>query len=282
MPARPPQQLRLGIWHLPGFGRSRGWDFEAIAEVVRSHYDMVALLGVAQVKDKSPGYEGLLLALGEEWTGVITHTPRPRQDSRDSEHYAVIWRWAHVRPCGGWTELIYVPDHDGGPEGKGPDRFLREPAIGCFTTGLARGDIGLDFLLALYHAPAGRKAAKARTRELEALPHVFRAMADARSPERDLWMAGAFEAALDVPKALVERGAHAEGEGNVFDRRGKLQAGMRDHLLIFDRRGTQELQDVIAPINLHEDAKAARRALRRMGSHLPLLATFNSTGPDDD
>ena len=90
--------------------------------------------------------------LGPGWTGQVTDTPRPATASGDAEYYAIIWRSSTLRPCAGWSGLRYFVDNDGGPSGKGPDNFSREPAFGCYAYGPADKPAKGDFILAAYPA----------------------------------------------------------------------------------------------------------------------------------
>ena len=105
--------LRLGTWNIKKLGHGDRKDFPLVASIIESHFDVLAVVEIMQKTSAHPGYESLMAALGNSWSGLITPNPRPNTGAGHAEFYAVIYRHALVRPCSGWTELVYHVDNDG-------------------------------------------------------------------------------------------------------------------------------------------------------------------------
>ncbi len=144
--------LRLGAWNLKKLGHGSSKDYSTIAGIINDSFDILTVIEVMQKDHSHPGYDALLQALGSSWSGIITSTPRPNTAAGDAEFYAILYRPTAVAPCSSTTQLEYFPDNEGGPQGTGVDRFIREPAFACFATVSESGTRGWDFILAAYHA----------------------------------------------------------------------------------------------------------------------------------
>jgi len=146
------QVIRVGSWNIKKLGHGSSKDYDRVATIINSNFDLIAVVEVMQKQNGHPGYDSLMAKLGSEWNGLITNSPRPNTTAGHAEFYAILYRVSIIRPCAGWTRLVYHVDNDGGPNGTGNDIFSREPAYACFEAPLNDSSIGFDFLIAAYHA----------------------------------------------------------------------------------------------------------------------------------
>ena len=144
--------IRLGAWNIKKLGHENSKNFPIVARIINENFDIVAVVEVMQKQLSHPGYNTLLTELGSNWSGLVTDRPRPNTNVGHSEFYAIFYRTTLVRPCTGWTNLVYHDDNDGSGNDTGQDHFSREPAYGCFEAPQNNSNVGIDFLLAAYHA----------------------------------------------------------------------------------------------------------------------------------
>jgi hypothetical protein len=142
--------IRLGAWNIKKLGHGTSKDFPLVASVIESNFDILAVIEVMQKGGDHPGYDDLINALGTNWSGIVTSSPRPNTNSGSAEYYAIIYRHAVVVPCDGWSALTQHIDNDGGQSETGSDHFSREPAFGCFQAPANDTTPGVDFMLAAY------------------------------------------------------------------------------------------------------------------------------------
>lgn len=94
------ESLRLCSWNMEKLGHGSK-DYAALARVLEDYCDASVVIEVMQKGGDHPGYEALLNALGNSWTGLVTDAPRPRTTSGNSEFYAVVWRDGALTECEG-------------------------------------------------------------------------------------------------------------------------------------------------------------------------------------
>jgi hypothetical protein len=274
--------IRLGSWNIKKLGHGTSKDYNLVARVIESNFDIVVVVEVMQKQEGHPGYDALLSELGTGWVGLVTDSPRPNTTSGNAEFYAILYRIALVHPCSGWNDLIYYPDNDGSGTDTGPDLFSREPAYGCFEAPLNVNDIGVDFLIAGYHARwAGGNRDEIKA-EVDHIDDVFTAMAAARPGEGDIIIAGDYNLVPADLRAVVSVDVTTQGTGSTLNSSGGRTSNLYDHLLVHDRQKTSEMigdPEVIDVLNVAADNKAF---FDTVSDHLPVVVRLRASGPDDD
>jgi hypothetical protein len=277
------QPLRLGAWNIKKLGHNNGKDYALVASIIDRHFDVVALIEVMQKTHTHPGYDRLVSELGPGWRGMVTQTPRPDTGAGYAEYYAFLYRPSRVEPCETPPRLEYVPDNDGGPAGTGEDRFSREPAYTCFLVRNASGGIGVDFVIAGYHATWKKEHGIQDIRnEVAHLPVVFQTMMAAYPGEGDLFVIGDFNL---VPGALAQVQPfidQTEGSGSTLRPGGSRTTNLYDHLVVHDPAVSGELQGnarVLVPQAWQTDPD---RYFHTVSDHLPIRVLVETNGTDDD
>ena len=279
--AAGPGSIRLGEWNLRSLGRGPDKDVHRIAAVIDANFDILAITEILQINGGHPGYDALIDALGATWAGQITDTPRPNIAADGVEYYAVLYRRSLVRPCAGWERLRYTPDNDGSGRSGSTDRFVREPAFGCFAAGDAAAP-GLDFLLAVYRAPVADDDAAEVAAEVSHLDDVFTAMQLARPGEDDLIIAGDFHLeSVELPHSLHATD-RTRGGGSVLDLLGERTARLPDHILVHDPRATAEVLGDAEALDVRGVAPSHQAFYQTVSDHLPIMVRLRISGPDDD
>ena len=285
VPPSPPARaseatIRLGEWNLRSLGRGSEKDVSRIATAIDANFDLLVVTEVLQISAGHPGYDALRAALPPAWDGMITAAPRPNTPADGVEHYAILYRRERVRPCAGWETLRYAADNDGSGHGAAPDRFLREPAFGCFEAGDAAAP-GVDFLLAAYRAPWADGDAADVAAEVAQLGDVFTAMQLARPGEDDLIIAGDFNLESIELRQNVHAADRTQGQGSVLNLLGDRTARLPDHILVYDERATAELLGNAEAVDVRGVAPSAGEFYRTVSDHLPIMVRLR-VGSDDD
>lgn len=213
--------VRLGTWNIEKLGHESSKDYALVAEIIDETFDILTVIEVMQKGGTHPGYDALLAALGRNWNGLVTDTPRPNTGAGHAEYYAVIFREGAAQPCEDETELVYFDDNDGGPGGHGPDRFSREPAYTCLQVLAPSGEPTWDFILAAYHATWSDGDEDLISAEVDVLDDVLTAMSALRAHERDLLIAGDFNLVPDELDGLVQATDATTGSGSTLDTDGE-------------------------------------------------------------
>ncbi len=280
--AAPEPTIRLGAWNIKKLGHGTSKDFPRVAQVIDDHFDIVAVIEVMQKGGGHPGYDALVSELGTGWAGMVTDAPRPNTTAGHAEFYAIIYRTSLIEPCPGWTDLIYHQDDDGGVSGTGPNRFSREPAFGCFQAPADGPAVGVDFMLAAYHAHWGTGSLSPIQAEVSHLDDVFVSMAAAQPGERDLLIAGDYNLVPHHLQAVVSVPVETEGSGSTVNFRGEVTTNVYDHILIHDTDATQERIDTPRILNVIGVATSPLGFYRTMSDHLPVVLRLDASGTDDD
>jgi hypothetical protein len=280
--AAPSQILRLGAWNIKKLGHGSSKDFPLVAQVIESHFDIVAVVEVMQKQQAHPGFDNLLAALGTGWQGLVTGQPRPNTTSGNSEFYAVYFRPGLVSLCPGWSGLRYHVDHDGSASGSGSDTFDREPAFACFQTAAADGTVTFDFVLAAYHARWADGDIDDISDEVDELGDVFSAMGAAQPGERDLIIAGDFNLVPADLEDAVGREITTAGTGSTLNGQGDRTGNLYDHIVVDDPQTTAELIGSATVIDVRDVAADNETFFRTVSDHLPVVVHARRTGPDDD
>jgi len=277
------QGLRIGAWNIKKLGHGTQKDFPLVASLIEDHFDVLAVVEVMQKQHGHPGYDNLMDELGTEWTGVVTAEPRPNDPSNgNAEFYAVIWRSPSAELCPGWTGLRYFVDADGSTGSTGADRFSREPAFVCLQVRGENGDVATDFLLAPYHAVWDDGDEVEIADEVEELEDVFASMEAARPGEEDLLILGDFNlvpGSLAVTLSVADR---TEGTGSTLNLSGERTGNLYDHLLVHDEAASVELVSNAKVIDVSDSAANPQIFYKTVSDHLPIVAEWRITGPDDD
>lgn len=275
--------IRLGAWNIKKMGHGSSKDFPLVASIIESNFDVLAVVEIMQKSSAHPGYESLMAALGNGWSGLITTTPRPNTGAGHAEFYAVIYRNALVRPCSGWTELVYHADNDGSGESSDPDVFSREPAFGCFEVPLNMTTPGLDFMLAPYHALSQNSGVTAVKNEVRELSAVFNSMSAAQPGERDLWIMGDFNLTPNQLDDVFVSGDRTVTTGaTTLNSSGGLSSNLFDHLLVHDEGASSELIGDAEIIDVRGEAANEQTFFQTASDHLPIRVRVRTSGPDDD
>ena len=274
--------IRLGAWNIKKLGHGSSKDYAAVVKVIEDNFDILAVVEVMQKAGAHGGYDTLMSTLGDQWEGIVTTTPRPNTTSGNAEFYAVIYRRGLIRPCAQWGELRYHSDNDGSTSGVGGDIFSREPAFGCFEAPLNTNAVGIDFLLAAYHArwSDGDKAAIAA--EVSRLDDVFTSMSEARPGEKDLIIAGDFN--LDTPllQNALTYTIPTQGDGSTLNTKGEITNNQYDHLILHDSAATKELVGAVTVLDVRGMSASNDQFYKTVSDHLPVLGWLRANGPDDD
>jgi endonuclease/exonuclease/phosphatase family metal-dependent hydrolase len=281
-PTEAAEFIRLGSWNIKKLGHGSATDFPVVASVINDNYDIVAVVEVMQKQRSHPGYDSLLNALGSGWSDMVTDTPRPSTSDSNSEFYAILYRIPVIRPCSGWKSLMYHKENDGGPNGAGPDFFSREPAFGCFEAPTKNNQVGLDFLLAGYHARWEGGDTNATIAEVGHLKEIFQSMAQARSGEKDLIIAGDFNLVPNQLKTIFLAGDRTSGSGSTLNSSGGRTANLYDHLLVYDTDATAEMIGNAEVLDVRSKASSNASFYKTISDHLPIVVRMRSSGPDDD
>ena len=274
-------EIRLGSWNIKKLGHGSNKNFVLVAQIIESHYDIVAVVEVMQKGGGHAGYDSLVAQLGNGWAGVVTGDPRPDTSSGSAEFYAILFRPVRVRLCSGWTGLVYQADNSGGAGGTGADRFSREPAFACFATTRAHGSPGFDFILAGYHAVFAEGDIDDIKDEVRHLDKVFVSMGAAQPGERDLIVSGDFNLVPSDLRATIPQQGQTIGTGSTLNGGGGLTGNLYDHLVAFDLAATTEM---IAPdqvIDVRNLAANNKAFFDTVSDHLPLVARFRVDADDD-
>ncbi len=282
MVAAPDPTIRLGAWNIKKLGHGSSKDFPRVAHVIDDHFDIVAVIEVMQKGGGHPGYDALVSELGVAWAGMVTDAPRPNTTAGHAEFYAIIYRTSLIEPCPGWTGLVYHQDNDGGASGTGPNRFSREPAFGCFQAPAGGPAVGVDFVLAAYHAHWGSGTLGPIQAEVSHLDDVFASMAAAQPGEQDLLIAGDYNLVPNKLQAVVSVPVDTEGSGSTVNSSGAVTTNVYDHVLIHDPAATQERIESPRILNVIRVATSPQGFYRTMSDHLPVALSLDASGPDDD
>ena len=272
----PASILRLGAWNIKKLGHNNGKDYPLVAAIIEDRFDVIAVVEVMQRQGGHPGYDALLEALGANWEGMVTATPRPDTTSGSAEFYAVLYRANRAAPCAGWTALFYHEDNDGSGSGSGVDAFSREPAYGCFVAGT------FDFMLAPYHASWSEGDIDDISGEVAGLSAVFASMATARPGELDRIILGDFNLVPSDLEDAIGREIPTVGTGSTLNGSGERTQNLYDHLLVNDSDATSEQIGSAEVIDVRSEAANNKLFFDTVSDHLPIVARFNTAGPDDD
>jgi len=276
------QYIRLGAWNIKKLGHGRSKNYPLVSQIIDDNFDVVAIVEVMQKQRGHLGYDSLMLQLGSGWDGLVTNSPRPNTGSGSAEFYAIAYRKDTVRPCTGWTSLQYYPDNDGGPQGTGPDQFAREPAFACFEAGFDSGGVGVDFMLAAYHATWSDGNEDEIVDEVSNLDSVFTAMGQAKPGEKDLLIVGDFNLIPTILDGVVSAADRTEGSGSTLNSNGDRTTNLYDHVLVNDQAATSEMVGNAVVLNRIGLAASPKNFYQTVSDHLPVMVRINSSGPDDD
>lgn len=281
-PPAPSGQLRLCAWNIERLGHDNGKDYSLVRQIIEDHCDAAVLVEVMQKQGAAGGYRELTDRLGPGWVGLLTKTPRPNTNSGNSEFYAVVYRKGALETCEGFPGLVYAPDGDGGDDQSLPDRFIREPAFGCFRL---RGEKGeFDFLLGAYHAKAHRSPREQERTEAEVsgLAGAIASMQKLRPGENDVLIVGDFnltprELARVTTLTPIQRGA-----GSTLNDRGGRSAHLYDGVLVQSPAASPEVAPHADILDVRKYASSARVFAQSVSDHLPVQVLLTVRGPDDD
>lgn len=273
--------LRIGTWNIPRLGTQKSSDYAKIAAVIDHAFDLLVLVGIAQTQHGHPGYDKVVAALGSTWDGFITDRPRPNR-SRSAEHYAMLWRKGVVRPCADWNGLVYHPDNDGSASATGDDLFEREPAFGCFEARSSEDIVGMDWLIGAYRAPTLKVGRTEVQSEVARLQEVFDLIAQAREGERDLLLAGTFSLSdEEFPEGLAFSPLVTTRPVDLLEGEHPFPGTLYDHLVVADAKATAEFRSARA-VDLRKLPTERQLSDEVLATHLPIVARFDVSGPDDD
>ena len=275
--------IRLGTWNIKKLGHGDSKDYPLVAQIIESHFDILAVVEVMQKGRQHPGYEALMTALGNGWSGLITNSPRPNTGAGHAEFYAVAYRNALVRPCTGWTQLVYHLDNDGSGNSTDPDIFSREPAFGCFEAPLNMTTPGVDFMLAPYHAVSQSSGGVTGVKnEVGALSEIFSAMAASQPGEQDLFVMGDFNLTPSQLATQFSSGDRTQGSGSTLNSQGSITGNLFDHLLVHDEGASAELIGNAEVLDVRGEAANEATFFSTVSDHLPIRVRLRAFGPDDD
>jgi hypothetical protein len=255
--------VRLGYWNIGG--RDAAQACAVIAQIIDSHFDAVAVAGLKRSETGDP-YRALLDALGSGWAGLRAEAGESANES------AVLYRTALIRPAADWKELVVQRSE--------PDEAASvaaaEIAFGRFEAPLNKSSMGIDFLFGIYHAPETAQSG------FEGIDNIISSVRVAHPLERDVIVAGTFNAsAADLQKA-VEGRVRTRGQGSVLGAGGELTSNLYDHMLIVDESATIETIDPPHVVDVRAAAGSNLDFFDKCGDHLPLLLRLRAGGPDDD
>jgi hypothetical protein len=262
-------------------GHGRHKDYRTVARILDRHCDLAAIVEVMQKGGERPGLAALAQTLGASWATIATDAPRPNAGSAHAEHYAVLWRPSRLRLCPGWSGLRYVVDHDGSSSGQGRDRFVREPAYGCFDAIAPRG-LGFDLLLAVFHATWQGGKVSAIAAEAQQLDHAAAEMRRSRPGENDLLVVGDF----NLRPARLARETRLRpwtlATGSTLDRWGRRTRNLYDQLLLHDAASTPEIPYPARILDVRSESASPLHFVRTVSDHLPLVVVIEVFRADDD
>lgn len=274
--------VRLGSWNIRKLGHGVSKNYNLLAQAIEDNFDVLVVVEVMQKQGGHPGYDALLSGLGEDWAGLITDTPRPNTSSGNAEYYAILYRTALVQPCAGWDKLIYHEDNDGSGHDTGPDIFSREPAYSCLEAPLNDSSIGIDFLIAAYHARWASGNTTKISREVKHLDEVFAAMEAARPGEKDFIIAGDFNLKPENLEKAVTVAVKTQGTGSTLNSEGERTNNLYDHILVQDEQAAKERIDNPEAIDIRNITTTNKEFYQTISDHLPIILRLRSYGPDDD
>ncbi len=281
--AQTGEIIRMGTWNIKKLGHGDSKDYPLVAQIIESHFDILAVVEVMQKGQQHPGYEALMSALGNGWSGLITVSPRPNTRAGHAEFYAVAYRNALVRPCTGWTQLVYHLDNDGSGNSTDPDIFSREPAFDCFEAPLNMTTPGVDFMLATYHAISQSSGGVTGVKnEVGALSEIFTAMAASQPGEQDLFVMGDFNLTPSQLATQFSSGDRTQGSGSTLNRQGSITGNLFDHLLVHDEGASAELIGNAEVLDVRGEAANDATFFSTVSDHLPIRVRLRAFGPDDD
>jgi hypothetical protein len=276
------QYIRLGAWNIKKLGHGSKKNYPLVSQIIDNNFDVIAIVEVMQKQRAHHGYDALMQHLGSGWGGLVIGTPRPNTGSGHAEFYAILYREGVVRPCINWTSLRYYPDNDGSDQGAGLDRFAREPAYACFEAGFDSGAVGVDFMLAAYHATWAEGDQEEIVEEVSNLDGVFAAMGQAKLGEGDLLIVGDFNLIPDILNLAIAVADRTEGTGSTLNIKGERTLNLYDHVLVHDEAATSEMVDDAVVLNRIGLAATPKLFYQTVSDHLPVMVRLRSSGPDDD
>ena len=280
-----PYDLRLGSWNIEKLGQETDTDYSIIAAVVEENFDVLGVAEVMVADGGHPGYDRMISDLGPGWDGFVTARPRPDALESWAEYYAVLWRRSVVRPCEGWSGMIYHPDNPGGPAGTGTNYFSREPAFVCLEAGFdmdgEEGTVGFDLVLAVYHALYASGDTAVTMAEVDHLDEVLASMGAAAPGEGDLVIVGDFNLEKADIEALVAATVITEGTGSTLNDSGNLSSNLIDNVLIRDPSTTSECMGPATVLDVRSLASSKLAFLETVSNHLPIVAPFRVHEDDD-
>jgi hypothetical protein len=71
--------------HIKKLGHGSNKDYEKVANIIEGNFDILTVIEVMQKGGDHPGYDDLMQALGAEWAGTITDSPRPNTNAGDAD-----------------------------------------------------------------------------------------------------------------------------------------------------------------------------------------------------
>ncbi|MBI4700776.1 MAG: hypothetical protein HY744_06370 [Deltaproteobacteria bacterium] len=275
--------VRLGSWNIRKLGHGPNKNYGQLAKVIQDSFDAVGIMEIMQNKGGHPGFDALREALGKGWEGMVTDSPRPRDDTGGAEFYGLFYRTALFKPCPGWEgKLVYVTDNDGGDAGTGENLWAREPAYTCLRAGFRKAGVGTDFAMALYHAIFVQGRIGAITHEVAHVEDMFRQMQEALPQEKDLLLFGDLN--LDPPQLdrAIEYNTRTACGSSTLDQYGELTGHCYDHVLIHDEVATPEVPGKAEVLDVRRYAESNFVFYRTMSDHLPIRILMRIDLPDDD
>jgi uncharacterized protein YgiM (DUF1202 family) len=281
-PTSVSNQIRIGTWNIKKLGHGSAKNYTLLASIIDQQFDLLTVIEVMQKQGGHPGYDSLLAHLGSGWEGLVTDSPRPRSSSGNAEFYAVLYRPNRLSLCVGWNGLRYHQDNDGSLTGVGENRFVREPAYGCFFARSATGTVGCDFELAAYHATWADGNEDEIQAEVTHLQEVYQSMASAVSGEKDLYIIGDFNLTPDILADTVSAADRTNGTGSTLNSRGMRTSNLYGHLLVYDEDASQELQGNAEVIDVVSMSSSPKAFYKTVSDHLPIVVTMECGGADDD
>jgi SH3 domain-containing protein len=276
------QVVRFGSWNMKKLGHGSRKDIRSMAEYIDSSFDLLVAIEVMQKGGSHPGYDELMSYLGSSWAGQITDTPRPRTSAGHSEYYAVLYRKQLIRPCDGWYGLVYHDDNDGTEPESEEDYFSREPAFGCYVIPLNQTEIGMDFILAAYHAVWGDGKPASIAKEVKHIMEVFDSMMESRQGEGDLIIAGDFNLVPDNMRNSLAVEIITQGSGSTLNTKGERTENLYDHILVYNRTATAEMISIPKVIDNRHLAANNKDYYDKWSDHLPIITHLRPSGRDDD
>ncbi|MFC1896614.1 SH3 domain-containing protein [Thermodesulfobacteriota bacterium] len=274
--------IRLGSWNIKKLGHGSSKDYALLAQVIGSNFDVLAVVEVMQKQGGHPGYDALLSALGPDWDGLVTDSPRPNTGAGHSEFYAVLYRQGLLRPCADWDALVYYEDNDGSGSDTGEDVFSREPGFGCFEAPLNDSSIGIDFLLGAYHARWDEGHIEEISDEVDHVDEVFTAMQQARPGEGDIIIAGDFNLVPQKLREEVTVEVNTQGTGSTLNSQGERTTNLYDHILVLHEQETSEMIGSPEVLDVIGQATSPQVFFDTVSDHLPVFVRLRAFGPDDD